>query len=381
MQHPYKDNSDGTQRDRQRSRYRSGNADWTDFANDMVQLGTGVGASVLGSIAEALQSVGDSLRTGPARQQEKTVSTQRFLLDKKLKDSWGGYLALAICGGIFAGSFAIAWLVMGILAAMNPLEATGVFRILAVVFGFCTAGFGVMFGAGMRGTGYFGRLRKYLRVIRDWQTPVAEIARTTAVKRDKVFKDLQKATLDGHLPNTCLDTAGQTFYLDDTLYQPIAKPAPAAQPAPAQELSDAERFQRDGVDFLNYLRVCKGKLTPDADEELAQMQKTCGAILGFLHNHPEQLPRLRRFRDYYLPTTRKLLDTAMGLGEADADNAEKIRRDITGILHTLNMAYSRLYDTLLQDVSMDISAEIDTLETMLSQDGLTHDFTTDFGTK
>ena len=30
---------------------------------------------------------------------------------------------------------------------------------------------------------------------------------------------------------------------------------------------------------------------------------------------------------------------------------------------------------------MDISAEIDTLETMLSQDGLTHDFTTDFGTK
>ena len=63
MQHPYKDNSDATRRDRQRSRYRSGNADWTDFANDMVQLGTGVGASVLGSIAEALQSVGDSLRT------------------------------------------------------------------------------------------------------------------------------------------------------------------------------------------------------------------------------------------------------------------------------------------------------------------------------
>ena len=34
---------------------------------------------------------------------------------------------------------------------------------------------------------------------------------------------------------------------------------------------------------------------------------------------------------------------------------------------------------LLQDVSLDVSTEIDTLETMLRQDGLTHDFRQDFG--
>lgn len=42
----------------------------------------------------------------------------------------------------------------------------------------------------------------------------------------------------------------------------------------------------------------------------------------------------------------------------------EIRRDITAILHTLNGAYTKLYDTLLQDVSMDVSTEIDTLEAM-----------------
>ena len=52
-----------------------------------------------------------------------------------------------------------------------------------------------------------------------------------------------------------------------------------------------------------------------------------------------------------------------------------------GILHTLNTAYEKLYDTLLQDVSLDVSTEIDTLEAMLNQDGLTHDFEADFGTK
>ena len=95
--------------------------------------------------------------------------------------------------------------------------------------------------------------------------------------------------------------------------------------------------------------------------------------MGFVHNHPEQLNRVRRFREYYLPTTRKLLDTAQGLGDTDSANAAEIRRDITGILHTLNQAYEKLYDTLLQDVSMDVSTEIDTLEAMLRQDGLTHD--------
>ena len=148
-----------------------------------------------------------------------------------------------------------------------------------------------------------------------------------------------------------------------------------------QPLTDAEQFNRDGVDFLNYLKICRGKLGSEADEEIAKMQKTCASILGFVHNHPEQLPRVRRFREYYLPTTRKLLDTAQGLGESDTANAAEIRRDITAILHTLNGAYTKLYDTLLQDVSMDVSTEIDTLEAMLRQDGLTHDFDADFKVK
>ena len=85
------------------------------------------------------------------------------------------------------------------------------------------------------------------------------------------------------------------------------------QAEPAEPLTDAEQFRREGMDFLNYLKVCRGKLGTDADEELAAMQKTCASIMGFVHNHPEQLNRVRRFREYYLPTTRKLLDTAQEL--------------------------------------------------------------------
>ena len=173
-----------------------------------------------------------------------------------------------------------------------------------------------------------------------------------------------------------LSPDGKTLYLDENRYTPAEDPQPA--PRDVQAGSEAEIFRREGAEFLEYLRRSTGKLGAGTDEELAQMRRTCAAILGFVNNHPEQMPRVRRFREYYLPTTRKLLDTAQGLGEAEVQHAQEIRRDITGILHTLNEAYSKLYDVLLQDVSLDVSTEIDTLETMLRQDGLTHDFEADF---
>lgn len=209
----------------------------------------------------------------------------------------------------------------------------------------------------------------------------ARDGRNAQIKQEKAYETVAKAVANGDFPNAAISDDYSTLYLDDSLMPTAAKPADAPQAESAEPLTDAEQFRREGMDFLNYLKVCRGKLGTDADEELAAMQKTCASIMGFVHNHPEQLNRVRRFREYYLPTTRKLLDTAQGLGDTDSANAVEIRRDITGILHTLNQAYEKLYDTLLQDVSMDVSTEIDTLEAMLRQDGLTHDFEADFNTR
>ena len=81
---------------------------------------------------------------------------------------------------------------------------------------------------------------------------------------------------------------------------------------------------------------------------------------------------MRRFAAYYLPTTLKLLHTYNEV-DAQADQsavAADIQRNIVGILHTINQAFSTLQDGLLQDTALDVSAEISALETVLAQDGL-----------
>ncbi len=178
-----------------------------------------------------------------------------------------------------------------------------------------------------------------------------------------------------------MNQAETTLYLDETMYHPAPAAAPVQPKAAQPALTDEELFRRDGSDFLNYLKTCQGRLGDQADEERCRCAKPARRSWGLCITTRNSCRGCAATANTYMPTTRKLLNTALGLGESATQNAQEIRRDIVGILHTLNTAYEKLYDTLLQDVSMDVSTEIDTLEAMLNQDGLTHDFAADFGAK
>ena len=82
---------------------------------------------------------------------------------------------------------------------------------------------------------------------------------------------------------------------------------------------------------------------------------------------------------YYLPTTIKLLDSYEKLTEEELSgqhpdqltNIAKSKKEIEDTLDTLNLAFAKLFDNLYQDTSMDITADISVLHTLLAQEGLT----------
>lgn len=357
--------------------------DLDELVNGAVRIGTGLGSAMLSGLADVLDRVGEGLEAARTSNRELPFAQWKRRLDRRLQNkNQSEALALAVTGWTMAACFGIAAIVMWALSAAGP-EALGVtreeflvFPILMACFTPLTVGFGIMGGVGVKKYRYVSRLRRYLRVARGWVCDLPTIARDSAVSQDLVEKDLTQAVARGDFSEAVLEPDGK-LYLNTNHVAPQAA-NDSAQKVEETPLSEGEALEQEGSAFLEYLDRSQEKLGSDAAEELVQMRRNCAAILGFVHNHPEQLPRVRRFREYYLPTTRKLLDTAQGLGEAEAQHAQEIRRDITGILHTLNLAYSKLYDTLLQDVSLDVSTEIDTLETMLRQDGLTHDFESDF---
>ena len=256
--------------------------------------------------------------------------------------------------------------------------AYNVLGIVSSVLGLATAGFGWMTACGVSQR-EAGRQMGQLADLADSMDggkglPVEMLADLTHQKKKKTLKRLKKSIRKGWL-NAWLDEKTETVYLTAEDYR-AAQERPEPQPAPAQpEQGETAETPLNLETIRRFAQVLEQEqhLMQDAQgrEELETMQKTTTAICEWLEAHPESLPKARRFAEYYIPTTLKLLHTYNDVQGQQGENAETIRRDIAGILHTLNQAYSNLYDNLLSDVAMDVSSEIAALQGMLANDGLT----------
>lgn len=260
----------------------------------------------------------------------------------------------------------------GTSMAVTALEITG--NVLTLV----ACGFGAMIAAGASRLSASKKLGLLADAAEKLNTQkglsVEMLADLTHQTKKKVLKKLRSYIHKGWL-NAWLDDETETLYLTAEDYR-AAKEKAAAAAVPPQpekaETGDAPLSLDTARRFAAVLEK-EQQLMQDAQarEELAAMYKTTTAICDWLEAHPESQPKTRRFAEYYIPTTLKLLHTYNDVQGQQGENAETIRRDIAGILHTLNQAYENLYNNLLSDVAMDISSEIAALQGMLANDGLT----------
>ena len=260
----------------------------------------------------------------------------------------------------------------GASMATTVLEITG--NVLTLV----ACGFGAMIAAGASRLSASKKLRLLADAAEKLNVQkglsVEMLADLTHQTKKKALKKLRSYIHKGWL-NAWLDNETETLYLTAEDYRAAKEKAAAAaaQPQPEKaETGDAPLNLDTARRFAAVLEK-EQQLMQDAQarEELAAMHKTTTAICDWLEAHPESQPKTRRFAEYYIPTTLKLLHTYNDVQGQQGENAETIRRDIAGILHTLNQAYENLYNNLLSDVAMDISSEIAALQGMLANDGLT----------
>ena len=256
--------------------------------------------------------------------------------------------------------------------------AYNVLGIVSSVLGLATAGFGWMTACGaarMKAGRQMGQFADYADSV-DYHKglPVSMLADLTRQTKKKALKKLRSYIHKGWL-NAWLDDETETLYLTAEDYRAAkeAATAAAAQPQPEKAETGDTPLNLDTARRFAAVLEKEQQLMQDAQarEELAAMHKTTTAICDWLEAHPESQPKTRRFAEYYIPTTLKLLHTYNDVQGQQGENAETIRRDIAGILHTLNQAYENLYNNLLSDVAMDISSEIAALQGMLANDGLT----------
>ncbi len=292
-----------------------------------------------------------------------------------------GIAAVSCLGaaGMFAPNTALLQAIMQDSLLAENAAAMGSFALSAVrITGWCfaaiTAVFVWMITAGASRLKASKVLRRLADAAEGFDYKKGLPLEAVDEKKGKACKLLRKFIHKGWL-SAWLDEKAEKLYLTAEDYraaQEAAAAASKAEPRP-EEKTDDTPLNLETVRRFSAVLEQEKQLMQDAQgrEELDHMQTTTTAICDWLEAHPESLPKTRRFAEYYIPTTLKLLHTYNDVQGQQGENAETIRRDIAGILHTLNQAYDALYNTLLSDVAMDVSSEIAALQGMLANDGLT----------
>ncbi|MBQ7143602.1 MAG: 5-bromo-4-chloroindolyl phosphate hydrolysis family protein [Oscillospiraceae bacterium] len=87
---------------------------------------------------------------------------------------------------------------------------------------------------------------------------------------------------------------------------------------------------------------------------------------------PSDVPQIKKFLDYYLPTTIKLLNAydRMGSQGIEGENISKTMGSINEMLDTAIVAYRKLLDSLFANQAMDIETDIAVMNTLMKREGL-----------
>ncbi len=152
-----------------------------------------------------------------------------------------------------------------------------------------------------------------------------------------------------------------------------SKEAPVQQQIPKTGDAAADSLVEKGQEMLAEIRK-ENDLIPDAEltAQMNQLEDVANRIFHTVAEQPAKAPQIRRFMDYYLPTTLKMLSGYRKMDERQVTgkNAQETRSQIREAMNTVLKAFDKQLDALYQDEMLDLSTDIDVMETMLRQDGL-----------
>ena len=158
--------------------------------------------------------------------------------------------------------------------------------------------------------------------------------------------------------------------------EPAAQPEPEPQPEPAKKPSPAsvKKTYMDELErILNELYQLNEQIEDEAvSARIDRIGTLTAGIFRAVIDNPGREQDVRKFMNYYLPTTLKLLKSYDMLEEQSyqGENIVASRKKIESVLDTLIAAFEKQLDRLFQNDALDIATDIDVLETMMAGDGL-----------
>ena len=206
------------------------------------------------------------------------------------------------------------------------------------------------------------KLAKYFNRSSDDTIPLSELEKRTGVR--KADEKLRMLIRKDYIANVAIDVDRGCVRLGGK---------PWNEPSPTQKA-----ILRTGIeaydDKLNEIRTMNDNIKNwKVSAKIDRIEQLTSSIFQVISERPDRADDARRFMNYYLPTTLKLLESysLMEKQSYQGENIQQSRKKIEDVLETLVHAFEQQQDKLFQSDALDVETDISVLETMMASDGLT----------
>ncbi len=146
------------------------------------------------------------------------------------------------------------------------------------------------------------------------------------------------------------------------------------EPVPSTGNPELDKAIKDGKLALSEMkRLDENIADPGVSADIVRLSRVSEKIFQAVKDDPDKLPQIRQFMNYYLPTTLKLLNTydRMSGAGVSGENIDGTKTKVEDMLKTIVRAFEKQLDALYGSDALDISSDIQVMETLLAREGLT----------
>lgn len=300
---------------------------------------------------------------------------------------------LKVLGYTGVGIFGLSTIVLLIIAGVLTGSVVTVLENVAGGLFFLT---GISWLVAYRGNKIKDRYNRFCRYANHLQgrtyCSIRELATLIGKSERYVVKDLRKMILLRMFPEGHIDDKKTYFMLNNETFRQyittqeeferrkqstVEEKKAEKKEEKKEENLLSEELQaaiNQGNAYIEQIKAANDAIPgEEISRKLDRLEEVSTKIFKCVQEHPEKLPEIRKFMEYYLPTTLKLV---FAYKEFDAqpiqgENITNSKKEIQKTLDTINYAFENLLDSLFEDAAMEVSTDISVLQTLLAQEGLT----------
>lgn len=158
--------------------------------------------------------------------------------------------------------------------------------------------------------------------------------------------------------------------------EPAGKPAgePAGeQPEKKSYGPEVDAILAEGNRALSEMgRIYMSVKDPEIRRKINEIMRVTDKITQDAIADPSDIPQIKKFLNYYLPTTIKLLNAydRMSAQGIQGENLDKSMKNIDEMLDAAIVAFQKRLDSLFENQALDIETDIEVMNKMLAREGL-----------